>query len=376
MATGKLFLFLAAALLFLEGRSSGAAGMLVVGEVGKRPPPPAPNWSFLRRKRDQETSSYLKWVAFKGHLPTDAVSNWNSYAKRLEYVCSTAMLGCNTGAYVPTRGPFCFFPFREQEMRTDDFQVLVNAGDFEALDWVDESFGSVPENAVEGCPSIDVFVGRNRYGLGKVVKGQRALFVVVDREEVWYKWYQVLVVKKGPANVTISDVRYNMSGAVEHQEDVTLMKTTVRNEGCQGVWKSVTLEEATEMEYDWEMDQRVFTTIHGCLEAPLLVFNEMGWEVTNVTSIPWVGGASTGKYVDHTHVVEKEVQARTACTVSLEGRRLDVRVPFTAQLTRDFGDARPHHVAVTGWAHSQAVVGVRATVKECWPLTDIPPCQG
>uniref|UniRef100_A0A8C3JKA2 NATT4 protein n=1 Tax=Calidris pygmaea TaxID=425635 RepID=A0A8C3JKA2_9CHAR len=375
MATVELFLFLTTALLFLGGGSSGAAGM---SAVGRRPPPPAAKWGFLRRKRDQEPPSYLKWVAFDGRLPADAVSNWNGYAKRLEYVCSTTMLGCNTGAYVPARGPFCFFPYREREMSTKDFKVLVNMGDLEALDWVDESFGSVPENAVEGCPSVDVFVGRNRYGLGKVVKMHRSLFVVVDQEEVWYKWYQVLVVKKGPADVTISNVHYNMSGAVEHREDVTLMKTTVRNEGCQGVWKTVTLEEATEMEidHDWEMDQRVFATIRGVLEAPLLVFNETGWEVTNVTSIPWVGRASIGKYVDHTHVVEKEVQAQMACTVALEGHRLDVHIPFTAQLTRDFGDAHPHRVAVTGWARSRAVVGVRPTVKECWPLTDVPPCRG
>ncbi|NXV53610.1 NATT4 protein, partial [Uria aalge] len=140
----------------------------------------------------------------------------------LEYVCSTEKSGCNTGAYVPARGPFCFFPLGAREQSTGDFKVLVNAGGFEALDWVDESFGSVPENAVEGCPAVDVFVGRNRYGLGKVSRGHRALFVVVDGEEIWYKWYQVLAVKKGPANVTIADVRYNMSGAAERGEDVTL----------------------------------------------------------------------------------------------------------------------------------------------------------
>ncbi|KFQ49257.1 Natterin-4, partial [Pelecanus crispus] len=139
-----------------------------------------------------------------------------------EYVCSTSMLGCNTGAYVPERGPFCFFPYGEWEWSTHNFEVLVNVGGFEPLDWVDDSFGNVPKNAVEGCPSVDVFVGRNRYGLGKVSKNQRAAFVVVDGEEVWYKWYQVLVVKKGPSDITISDVRYNMSGAVERGEDVTL----------------------------------------------------------------------------------------------------------------------------------------------------------
>ncbi|KFQ76073.1 Natterin-3, partial [Phaethon lepturus] len=139
-----------------------------------------------------------------------------------EYVCSTWVRGCNVGAYIPDRGPFCFFPYGEWERRTRNFKVLVNVGDFEALDWVDDSFGSVPENAVEGCPSVDVFVGRNHYGLGKVSKQQRAAFMMVDGEEVWYKWYQVLVVKKGPADITISHVHYNTSRVVEHVEDVTL----------------------------------------------------------------------------------------------------------------------------------------------------------
>ncbi|NXE30604.1 NATT4 protein, partial [Ardeotis kori] len=140
----------------------------------------------------------------------------------MEYVCSAQLRGCSTGAYVPDRGPICFFPYGGLECRAKTFKVLVNVGGFEALDWVDDSFGNVPENAVEGCPSVDVFVGRNRYGLGKVSKEQRAAFIVVDDEEFWYKWYQVLVVKKGPADVTISDVRYNISGAVERGEDVTL----------------------------------------------------------------------------------------------------------------------------------------------------------
>ncbi|NWX12128.1 NATT3 protein, partial [Aegotheles bennettii] len=139
-----------------------------------------------------------------------------------EYLCSTEELGCNAGAYVPARGPFCSFAFGEKEKKTKNFKVLVNVGGFEALDWVARSFGSVPANAVEVCPLVDIFIGRNRYGAGKVSKEHRALFVVVDGEEVWYKWYQVLVIKKGPADVTISDVHYDVSAAREQREDVTL----------------------------------------------------------------------------------------------------------------------------------------------------------
>ncbi|XP_010174197.1 natterin-4 [Antrostomus carolinensis] len=369
--------FLAVLLLFLSRGDNGLDGSperSPVGVMRRHLQPLATSWSFPRRKRDEEPPSYLKWVTFEGKLPTDAVSNWNNYTQKMEYVCSTRVLGCNTGAYTPERGPFCFFPYGEWERRTKDFKILINVGGFEALDWVDNSFGNVPKNAVEGCPAVDVFIGRNRYGLGKISKEQRAAFMMVDGEEVWYKWYQVLVVKKGPADITISNVNYNMSGLVEHWENVTLMETTVRNEGCQEVWKKVTLEEVTEMEHNWVVDQRVFATVRGVLRAALLTFSGTGWEVTNVTDISWVGGASTSEYIVHTHVVEKVVQPQMTCAVALEGRRLDVRVPFTAQLTRDFEDGQTHRVAVTGWAHSRAVVGVRAAVKDCWPITDVPPC--
>ncbi|NXD74528.1 NATT4 protein, partial [Eolophus roseicapillus] len=138
----------------------------------------------------------------------------------LEFVCSSPT--CDTGAHVPARGPFCFYPFAEREWSTQAFKLLVNAGGLEALQWVDASFGAVPEGAVESCPYDDIFVARTPYGLGKVVKEQRAAFAVLDGEELWFKWYQVLAVKQGPSNVTIARVRYNISGAALSTEDVTL----------------------------------------------------------------------------------------------------------------------------------------------------------
>ncbi|NXC07827.1 NATT3 protein, partial [Orthonyx spaldingii] len=139
-----------------------------------------------------------------------------------EFVCSTRARGCNLGAFDPERGPFCFYPWSEQELESDDFQLLVNPGGFEALDWVDASFGSVPEGAVEGCPLIDLFVGRSPDGLGKVSKEQQALFVAVEGEEMWYKWYQVLVVRQGPADIAIADVEYDGGAARQRSEGAEL----------------------------------------------------------------------------------------------------------------------------------------------------------
>ncbi|NXK81273.1 NATT4 protein, partial [Amazona guildingii] len=114
----------------------------------------------------------------------------------------------------PARGPFCFFPWGEREHRAPTFNLLVNVGGMEMLHWANASFGAVPEGAVESCPDEDVFVARTPYGLGKVVKEQRAAFAVLDGEELWFKWYQVLAAEPGPSNVTIADVVYDTSGAV------------------------------------------------------------------------------------------------------------------------------------------------------------------
>ncbi|NXB55007.1 NATT3 protein, partial [Leucopsar rothschildi] len=78
-----------------------------------------------------------------------------------------------------------------RELRSFSFRILVNPGGFEALRWAEASFGSTAEGAVEGCPLTDIFVGRSRHGLGKASKEQQALFVAVDGEEIWYKWYQI-----------------------------------------------------------------------------------------------------------------------------------------------------------------------------------------
>ncbi|NXY40183.1 NATT3 protein, partial [Pomatorhinus ruficollis] len=137
-----------------------------------------------------------------------------------EFICLTP--GCHLGSFEPERGPSCVFTWGEAELRSPEFRLLLNPGGFEALDWVDASFGSVPEGAVEGCPRTDGFVGRSPEGLGKASKELQALFVAVDGGEVWYKWYQVLAVRRGAAGVSIADVSYNGSAALESSEPAEL----------------------------------------------------------------------------------------------------------------------------------------------------------
>ncbi|XP_061211067.1 natterin-3-like [Neopsephotus bourkii] len=317
--------------------------------------------------------SPLQWVPFQGHLPMDTVSNWNPHSQRLEFICSVP--GCHSGAYVPSRGPFCFYPFGDRELRSPSFNLLVNIGDLEPLQWANASFGAVPDGAVETCPHDDVFVARTSYGLGKVVKEQRAAFVVVDGEELWFKWYQVLVAKRGPSNVTITHVVYDTSRAVMGVQDVTLATTTVQNRGCTPRSGPIPMETASEVEHDWVLTPNFFTDTPGVLEAAPLLFNGSGWDVGAVGAVPWVGGGSTVEYVPHREVMEREVAVGSACAVALVGGRVDARVPFTARLTRGYGDGHRHRGAVSGWVRVRRVLGVRGRFGPCWSVEGGDPCR-
>ncbi|XP_068034658.1 natterin-3-like [Anomalospiza imberbis] len=336
---------------------------------------PAPSRLLPRRRRSAAAPSWLRWVPFSGDIPADAVSSRNGRSGRLEFVCATAARGCNLGAFDPARGAFCSFAWAERELRSADFQLLLNPGGFEALDWVDTSFGSTPEGAVEGCPLTDLFVGRSPDGLGKASKEQEALFVAVDGEEIWYKWYQVLVVRQGAAGVAIADVSYNGSVALESAEDAELAEVTVRNDGCEAAARSVTLEEATEVEHGWSAKLPALAAARGVLRAaPLILPEQGGWHPGNVTTVPWAGGASVTEFVWRSHEVRREIPARSECAVVLRGLRREIRVPFSARLTREFRSGRPHHAVVAGWARSRAVTGVHAGLERCRPLAELPPC--
>nr|XP_041568876.1 natterin-4-like [Taeniopygia guttata] len=369
-----LLLLLSAAIpgVFGAPGPSGISGIL--GIPGRnREELPARSHPAPRRPRSAAGRSWLLWAPFRGRIPAEAVSSPNPRTGRTEFVCSTR--GCELGAFDPARGSFCSFAWAEQELRGSDFHLLLNPGGFEALDWVDTSFGSAPEGAVEACPLTDLFVGRSPDGLGKASKEQEALFVAVDGEEVWYKWYQVLVVRQGAVGVSISDVSYNGSAVRESAEPAELTAVLLRNDGCEVADRSVTLEELSEVEHGWSAELPALAAARGVLRAaPLLLPERGGWHPGNVTSVPWAGGASLTEFVSRSHRVRLEVPARSECSAVLRGLRREIRVPFSARLTRAFRSGRPHRAAVAGWARSSAVTGARAGLERCHPLADLPPC--
>ncbi|XP_059347290.1 natterin-3-like isoform X2 [Ammospiza nelsoni] len=354
---------------------SGVSGIAAAPAPGRnREETPAPS---QRRPRSVAASPWLRWAPFRGSVPADAVSSPDPVSGRAAFVCSTRAHGCNLGSFEPARGPFCAYPWNELELRSSDFQLLLNPGGFEALHWVDDSFGGTPPGAVEGCPLTDVFVGRSPEGLGKVSKEQQALFVPVEGEEVWYKWYQVLAVRQDPAGLSIADVSYNGSAALESAEEEELGEALARNEGCRAAWQAVAVQEATEAERGWSAALPALAAARGVLRAaPLIPTEPRGWRLGNASAVPWVGGAAATEFVSRAHRAWRELPARSECSVRLRGLRRRLRVPFEARLTREFRSGPPHRVRVAGTAWSSGVTGLRVELGTCRPITGLPPCPG
>ncbi|MED6272256.1 hypothetical protein CHARACLAT_028349 [Characodon lateralis] len=143
----------------------------------------------------------LKWVTWSGYLPNGAVAIFNGYTERTNYVCK---VNCEAGFYTPIKGSFCQYPYANKEYASSKFEVLVNVDHFEFLMWVEDSYGSVPQYAIKTCPDSDIYVGKNKYGLGKVVSQHEAFFLPWEGDEFWYKKYQVLAINRDSYSQHIS----------------------------------------------------------------------------------------------------------------------------------------------------------------------------
>lgn len=107
----------------------------------------------------------LMWVTWKNSLPRNAVSLYNGYTNRVDYICKYK---CDAGFYTPSKGQYCYYSLKTKEEKGFPFEILVNKDNFEILEWNADLYGSVPKNSVWTCSGKQIYVGKNKYGLGKV----------------------------------------------------------------------------------------------------------------------------------------------------------------------------------------------------------------
>ncbi|KAL3062374.1 hypothetical protein OYC64_002227 [Pagothenia borchgrevinki] len=166
----------------------------------------------LRQKRQVRSSSSvsangsnLEWVTWNNSVPNNSVSIYNSEFKRTDYICKHR---CSAGFYTPSQGPHCHYATAKKAYSGSPFALLVYKNNFDILEWKEDSHGSVPKSSVKTCPGGDIYVGKNKYGLGKVATKAKSFYLPWKGKVYKYSKYQVLTITEDIISQEIYDVKY------------------------------------------------------------------------------------------------------------------------------------------------------------------------
>ncbi|XP_043968073.1 natterin-3-like [Gambusia affinis] len=310
----------------------------------------------------------LHWVRWNGSPPNGAVSVYIKYVDRIDYICK---VGCHSGLYNPGLGPYCHYPNKKEEHRSTSFQILVNEDNFEILEWKEGSYGSVPQNAVRTCSSEQMYVGKNKYGLGKVDPKDKCFYLPWKGSEYWYqKSYEVLTHIKAEEDL-ISDVKYHVQTAQIFKDPPKTLKTsTARNLSLMNVTKTVSLTKTTTDERRWDSSHSFTVGIRTSIKTGIPFVAEGQIEVNAETTHSFSGGNSWTEQISHSVTLELTVPSNHSCTVKMVGYQYNMDIPFTARLQRTYEDGETKSFTISGNYHGVQVGDIEAEVEKCKPLSN------
>ncbi|KAM7391055.1 hypothetical protein PAMP_021772 [Pampus punctatissimus] len=315
----------------------------------------------------------LKWVTWNGSLPNGAVAIFNGYTERTDYVCK---VNCEAGFYTPSKGNFCRYPYADKEYASSKFEVLVNVDHFEFLEWVEDSHGSVPQYAVKTCSNTDIYVGKNKYGLGKVVTRHEAFFLPWEGDEYWYKDYQVLALNRDSYSQHISHVEYGIDQMeLFHHPPETLQLAKVTNMECSSVAKTVRLEKTSTVEKNWDIGRQTRNGSVSTMTAKVPILGPGNVDFTKEQTVTFSEGTTVVESISHSVSVELLVPPNHSCSVRMDGRKMTADIPFTGKLSRTNHNGDTHWTSITGTYDGVRVGEINAVVERCQPLTDAVPCS-
>ncbi|XP_070820040.1 natterin-3-like [Chaetodon trifascialis] len=314
----------------------------------------------------------LEWLTWGGSLPNGAVAIYNSYTERTDYVCKYK---CEAGFYNPSLGPYCRYPYGDSEYYAPEFEILANKDNFEFLEWKEGSYGSVPQHSVKTCPGVGIYVGKNKYGLGKVVPQFEAFFLPWEGDEYWYKSYQVLAINRDAYTQHISDVKYAIDEVAIFQYPPETMRISgVTNNECQTVVKTVTISKSTEVETTWNIGRSTMLGITGSITAEIPFIGSGGIELGGEKTFQFSRGTTLVEELSHSVSVELTVPPNHSCRVRMEGRKVKADIPYTARLSRTYHNGETQWTTILGTYDGVQIGEVRAVVDRCEPVADAQPC--
>ncbi|KAG7491031.1 hypothetical protein JOB18_047692 [Solea senegalensis] len=315
----------------------------------------------------------LEWLSWNGSVPNGAVSIYNGYTERTDHVCKYK---CEAGFYNPSLGPYCRYPYGDREYYAPEFEILANKDNFEFLEWKEGSYGSVAQHSVRTCSGVDIYVGKNKYGLGKVVPQYEAFFLPWEGDEYWYKKYQVLTINRDAYTQHISDVKYDIDEvAIFQYPPETMQISAVTNNECQTVAKTVTISKVTEVETTWSIGRGTMLGITGSITAKIpLIGVSGGIELGGEKTLQFDRGTTRLESLSHSVSVELSVQPNHSCRVRMEGRKIKADIPYTARLSRTYRNGETQWTSISGTYDGVQIGEVRAVVDRCEPVADAKPC--
>ncbi|KAM6943909.1 natterin-3-like [Lycodopsis pacificus] len=316
-------------------------------------------------------SSNLEWQTFYGSPPSGAISIYNNYAGRLDYVCKYR---CSSGFYSPSMGPECRYPLSGKEYRSSTFQMLVNKHNFELMEWKEDSWGSVPQNSIYTCSPNDLYVGKNKYGLGKVHVKHEAFFLPWEGDEYYYWYYEVLTINKDIYSEHMSNVNYATDAKViEHPPEI-MTESTITNNECSPVVKTVLLSKIYQVEKRWDTSTATTHGIVFTITAEIPFFGSLGMGLSAETTKQFSRGTTVVESKTYSVTVEQTVPPNHFCGVRMVGRKYEANVPYTASLSRRYNNGKTRSTPITGTFNGVDVAGVHTVVDRCEPLPNAKPC--
>ncbi|XP_051807162.1 natterin-3-like isoform X2 [Acanthochromis polyacanthus] len=335
--------------------------------------------SRMRQKRSVQSSSVvsddgtiLEWVTWNNSLPNDTVSTYTDYVHRTDYICKYK---CDAGLYNPKFGSYCIYPRNKKEFRGFPFEVLVNKDNFETLEWKDSSNGSPIQNAIRTCPGVKVYVGKNKYGLGKVVTQDKRFYLPYMDKEYWYNSYQVLTISENIVSQQIDNVVYNTdkSEIIRYPPEI-IRETAITNYECSPVVKTDSLSKTYQVEQRWDNTYSVRFGVKTSFKAGVPFIAEGGIEISTDVTLQFNRGGSVVESITDTVSVEIRAPPNHRCTATMMRYKYKLNIPYTARLSRTYGNGEVRTVIITGTYDSVQVGEVRAVVHRCKPVADAKSC--
>ncbi|KAM7017713.1 natterin-3-like [Tautogolabrus adspersus] len=317
--------------------------------------------------------SILEWVTWNNSLPNDAVSIYNHYVGRIDYVCKYK---CHAGFYTPTsKYPYCYYANAKKEHTGFPFEILVNKNNFELLEWKDGSRGSVPKNSVRTCPGENIYVGKNKYGLGKVDTLNKLFVLPWKGYQYSYKGYQVLTMSENIVSQQIDNVKYITDGSdlIKYPPEI-MHESTLKNFDCHQVERTDTLSKTYEVSHKWDSSFSITAGVNTSFKVGIPFIAEGTIEVSLETTFQYSKENTVTESITDTVSVQLTVPPNTSCNINMMRYKYKLTIPFTARLRRTYGSGEIHTTTITGKYKSVQVGKVEVLLDRCKPLENSQPC--